>query len=270
VSTGNHTTPWRRIEEARPLRAWSAAQLAAIAHVLQGAQQAWCDAWGLPQSVPQVVCTDAGEQHLDVAWQFAAAAGLATAWIALPCSFDAEIALRLWGGDGSAGPVAMRVARACRADLQARLCAALQMDCGASPSGEPPRTCGAWSGVVHVQLAAGVRLLLDTAAVEHLRAGAPEPARRAPATARPLAPVSHAISDLRIALRARLADCELDLASLQDLRIGDIVPLPHRLDAPLHVRDAREELVFAGYLARRGQRKALELVLPVTPAARIH
>ena len=41
-------------------------------------------------------------------------------------------------------------------------------------------------------------------------------------------------------------------------------------DTPLLVRDARQEVVFAGYLARRGQHKALELAAPATVAPQPH
>jgi hypothetical protein len=266
VSTGSDSRPWRRIDQVRPLRAWRNAELVAVTRVLQGGQQVWQDAWGLSASLACVTCANASEQDLEAACQLAGEAGGASAWIAWPAGFEAELARELWGGDSLVGPIATRITRACRADMPLRLCAALQMQTAAPSASQRPRACAAWSGLVQARLAFGARLLLDAAAVERLGAAdTPEPARHASAARAPLAPVTSAIAALRLPLRVRLADCELDLASLQDLRIGDIVPLPHRLDAPLLVRDAQEEVVLAGYLARQGGRKALELARPANP-----
>jgi flagellar motor switch protein FliM len=107
-----------------------------------------------------------------------------------------------------------------------------------------------------------VGLLLDAPAVEGvLRSVAPQLARSAHAPGAPqaLTPVALAVECLRMPLHVELSACELDVASLEDLRIGDVVPVPHRLDAPLLVRDAQEETLFGGYLAQRGGRKALAL-----------
>jgi flagellar motor switch protein FliM len=60
-------------------------------------------------------------------------------------------------------------------------------------------------------------------------------------------------------VEARLLACELDVATLQRVRIGDVVRLPHPLDRPLTVHGADDRSLFTGFLARSGGRKAIEL-----------
>jgi hypothetical protein len=265
VSAGSLPTPWRRNGESRPLVAWREAQLSALGRTLESALQAWCQAWGLPLVAQGVTCDPASAEHSEGAWQSAGAAGAGSVWLALPSSFEQKLAEALWGSDATMGPIARRIAQACSTDWHERLRAALGVVAPDSAAPARPKAAGPWSGLVYVSLPADARLLLDAAAVEHaLRCCAAEVPRpvAAPAAMDTLAPVSTALAALRLVLQAGLADCELDLASLQDLRIGDVVPLPHRLDAPLLVRDAQEQVVFAGYLARAGGRKALELARP--------
>ena len=257
MSAAGSPATWHSVEGARPLVAWRAAQLAAAASVLAPAAQAWREAWGLPAGPGGVTCTHPTPQVLRHPWQCIAGGTAGAAWLSLPASFDTELAQLLWGCEDIAGPIALAVLAACRADLAARLRAALDLDAGGE---RVPSSC-AWSGQVVAAIGSGVFLLLDAPAmVRLLRAVAPELAGEKPATALPaLAPLTRAVGGTRLPLQARLADCELDLASLQDLRIGDIVPVPHRLDTPLRVCDAQGQAVLAGYLARRGQRKALDL-----------
>jgi len=273
VSSGSRSEVWRRIEAARPLVAWREAELGAVASVLTGAQEAWCAAWGLSAMASPVTCVPAVEADRQAPWQRLGAGEAGAAWMALPARFEDELALALWGGSGALGPIAQEIGKACRDDFQSRVGSALQVEASAGVATDPVNAGVAWSGWVTVALDAGARLLLDARWVEALlRVHAPQLARRAvaPAAGKSLTPVGTALAGVRLALRARLADCELDLASLQDLRIGDVLAVPHRLDAPLLVRDAQGELVCGGYLARQGQRKALELAACPSGAGQPH
>jgi hypothetical protein len=260
VSGVGRAAGWHRVEEARPLVAWRTAQRAEVARALEQGLRAWSQAWGLSEP-PGVTCSPVTPQDLGRSWEPLGTARSGAAWLSLPPSLDAGLANLLWGCDTSA-PIARRVTAACRADLPAQLCAALHLEASAGAAPEPsPRGC-AWSGQLAAALGMGVFVLLDAGAIEDvLRSLAPGlRGRTAPAGgAAALTPLTRALAGRRLALTVRLSDCELELASLQDLRIGDIVPLPHRLDAALQVCDPQGHAVLAGYLARQGRRKALEL-----------
>src|SRR6185295_3939743 len=112
-----------------------------------------------------------------------------------------------WGCDGIAGPIALGVLAACRADFAARLRAALHLEAGGE---RVPSSC-AWSGQVVAAMGSGVFLLLDAPAMDHLlHAAAPELAcEMRPGTApAALTPLTTAVASTRLPLRARLADCE--------------------------------------------------------------
>jgi hypothetical protein len=255
------------MEEARPLLAWKQAQLDALSAAIACAVAAWREAWGLPSEGNAPCCTAAREEDRTRAWQPAAAGPAGAAWFLRPASFDARLGVLLWDGEGVTASLAQRLLLACRADLQARVLGALNLD-GRGDQLPPLLPASfAWSGHLVARLGAEVFLLLDARAVQAaLRGIDPRAARpgERPAPAA-LAIVSDALAGVRLPLRAQLADCELDLAALQDLRVGDVVPLPHRVDAPVQVRDAQGQPVLRGYLARRGRRKALELA--AAPAA---
>lgn len=262
MSAASHPALWRRLQQARPLVAWRTEQLDAVARVLQGAQQAWQEAWGLASEQEGVTCLGASAQDLETCWQFAGASGGAAAWIAPGTHWEAALERSLWGSEREPGPLAARVAVACRADWLLRLRAALGIEPAAADAPELPPLGGAWSGLACASFGGAYRVLLDAPLVQRtLRSAAPGLAQPAAPVAgdAALTPVSSALTAVRLPLQARLADCELELASLQDLRLGDVIPLPHRLDAPLLVRDAHDQALFGGYLARQGRRKALEL-----------
>jgi flagellar motor switch/type III secretory pathway protein FliN len=254
---------------ACPLRAWRDAELAAIADLVRVALQAWRDAWGLCLESALVQCTPATAADHEAPWLLAGSAAEGAAWLAWTAAFERQLTLALWDVEEVAGPLARQVTAACRDDLAARLIAGLRMTAAAGPPPAAARIPSTWSGEVAVRFDGGARLLLDGDAVASILGwAAPATARTAATPGRaPLTSISAAVDAIRMPLRARLADCEIDLASLQDLCVGDIVPVRHRLDEPLQVRDAAGQIVFGGFLARRGQRKALELAAPPTTGA---
>ncbi|VVE50601.1 hypothetical protein PCO31110_04723 [Pandoraea communis] len=72
-------------------------------------------------------------------------------------------------------------------------------------------------------------------------------------------PLSEALGNARVTLRAKLAGPSLTLGALADLREGDIVALPHDLSMPLQIETSTGERVCFGYLGRRADRLAIEL-----------
>jgi flagellar motor switch protein FliM len=75
---------------------------------------------------------------------------------------------------------------------------------------------------------------------------------------------------LTLPLQVRLEACEVDIGRLQDLQPGDVVRLPHRLDAPAAVVGPGGQPLFGGYLVRRRGRKAVELApVGAAPTTRV-
>jgi hypothetical protein len=144
----------------------------------------------------------------------------------------------------------------------------LQLVPGAAECVPPPR--GAWrpwSGALLVSLPLCGDVLLDAALVRAVLPARPVAAGAAGARA-PLVPLHRAAAALTLPLQVRLEACEVDIGNLQDLQPGDVVRLPHRLDAPAAVVGRDGQPLFGGYLVRRRGRKAVELA-PVAAAATV-
>jgi hypothetical protein len=75
----------------------------------------------------------------------------------------------------------------------------------------------------------------------------------------PLVPLHQAIEKKTTSLRLELAAVELDLGSLQALVLGDVIPLPHRLDQPLQVLAEDGSPLCAAYLGQQQGMRAIEL-----------
>lgn len=110
-------------------------------------------------------------------------------------------------------------------------------------------------------IALGARVVATAAAVENLLpAKAPDSAAAPRPGAAPLVAIAIALADTRISLHVQLQECDVDLGLLQRLRPGDVLRVPHRLDAPALVRTAGGNALFQGFLARSQRRRAVELV----------
>ena len=84
-----------------------------------------------------------------------------------------------------------------------------------------------------------------------------------------LAEVTEAIGTRSLAFKVCLDETTLTLGTLQSLRVGDVLPLSHRLDQPLRVVEPgaspRNSPFCAAYLGSRDHHRAVELV-PVASA----
>lgn len=72
--------------------------------------------------------------------------------------------------------------------------------------------------------------------------------------------VTESIRNHRLSLNVRLSDVEIDLGTLEQLQIGDVIPLPHALSETLKVFNSDGELVCNGFLGKIEDQKALELM----------
>lgn len=255
-------SPWRRTEAAIALLAWRDAQLAAVQARLEQALRSWQRAWGLQRCPADVECAAASGAPAGIEWRVLGTADAAVAWHGEPSEFDAALARALLDVECATTPVARNLLATCREQFLQALAGALALRREPSEAHAAPPAAGIWSGAVQATLPWGARVLMNAAAVQGLSRSDMPTAVASPTSALPPTPLvglADALADSPLPLRVRLADCELDVGSLQDLRIGDVVRVRHALDAPLLVHDGEGQPVFAGFLARRGAFKALEL-----------
>jgi len=255
--------PWLPPESAQPLVAWSAPQLEALGAALQRAVAQWREAWGLPAATGAARCAAAEpETVLREGWRMLGDSS-AAAWLHVPAESAGALAQFLFGAETQA-PVATGVAEACTRDGQRRLCALLGLpDADALPQSPPPGVGQPWSGAVQATLEAtpGWTLLISAEAMHAWcrRNGVPTQAGD-PARARePLCSATDAMGSRTVPVHVELAGCEIDLGALQGLQIGDVVRLPHAVDAPARLTDSHGQLLFEGYLVAHQGRKAIEL-----------
>jgi hypothetical protein len=129
-----------------------------------------------------------------------------------------------------------------------------------------------WSGSLQLQLPwCGGVFVLDLT-VEQITAAlathAPHllnPSRpNVAAAARPKVNLMSALGTQTLDLRAMLTGVELSLRQLQSLRVGDVVPLQHRLDEPTLLEAPDASVVCHGWLGHQSGRVAVEMVSTAT------
>lgn len=268
--------------DARPLAWWTPAQLDAMAGVVAQGWSAWVRDWVRESVVPGASTVLAHEQpeHQKSAWVPLGVRGEAAAWFQVRTDPVADVFETLFAADP--GPGATSDAEGIGQAVAARswnaladvLCGALELDPGTGHTAPDGGLFKPWSGCVLLSLE-GVgrrhRTLLVNAACARALLGPKGNGMPADSSRRkkpvPLVPLSQALSDRKLSLQVELSSCELDFGSLQSLCIGDIVPLPHSLDAPLMVSTAQGAQVCAGFLGRQAGFKAIELARE-TPVGR--
>lgn len=238
----------------------------------------WSEGWGLGTVTLRVLpasghlpCTGWAE-HLE--WHPVAGSeqGDPVAWMASDRSAGSPIDVlgQALFGDGR-GTLARDVAGDAWAELRAALEEVLASRCVALDAADAgvtePRNLAAvarpWSGVASVQLDWSARgmgrwwLLCRPRPAKGGATSAPVGIGRAP-----LASLGEALALRCISASVCLATAELPLRALVRMRAGNLVSLPHRLDAPLVVRVEPEPALcsLTAALARVGKAKAVVLV----------
>jgi hypothetical protein len=235
-----------------PLLAWRPEQLEEVASAFEAVCRSWAADWGLsPQE--RVSCRRPERVDVEKEWQCVESKAETSAWIHCPPALADVVGQDLFGAAPVSSPIARHVVAACIASLQLRLSGLV----AGSPHGHrpvpAPQALAAWSGWVCVTLSAGGMVLLDDRSARALMAPVRVPRRE------PLRTMVEALGGSGITLQVQLHACELDLGSLQDLRPGDVLRVPHSLDDPAAVVDADGRAVLRGLLVRSGSRKAIEL-----------
>ncbi len=255
---------------ARPLRWWSAASIATLSQRLDGCVRAWATRW--EASIDELAVFNAHEVPVGVsapdAWTpwLGHATGLHPwAWVGNGDEPPALGVARALFGRTTEGTVAHELAGRAWVEFGDEFARRLgQVAAAAGPFGAPsPRP---WCGDIALRLqlcGAGsfdLWLRVDGDSAAHLLRDQGRPAARA---LRPVdTPVLAAIAARTVTLRVELAPVEVDLGTLQSLRVGDVLTLPHRLEQPLDVRtpDAPAAVACTAYLGSRDGRRAVELI----------
>lgn len=258
---------------------WVPAQLAELTCRLQPAWQRWVADWivAAAPDLLRVECTAAFEGRSPGAgsWVALGARGSAAAWIRSASDSDAPRLASLFGADSldsrvSTGKeIATAVATEASAELLHALRAALDLVKSAPPS-PASYLFKPWGGGVTVSLGAeGPELLLSPSLVDGLLKGFERTdatgARLNNRRVGGLHSVAAALADRPVPVSVVLSPCELDFGTLSGLRVGDIIPLPHSLDAPLVVCLGDDQLC-TGFLGRQGAARAVELMRDTTAA----
>lgn len=258
--------PWQEPGTARPLLAWSGKQREALAAALGRAWAEWRAAWGIAADATPVVCEDANAADvLRDDWQALGAA----AWLQVPHDAAGQLHELLFGVADGNSPVAGTVVADCMRDARLRLARAVHLgDAQPAPSSPPPGLGQAWSGALRAVLPGmpGWSLLLGPEAMQAWcgQAGLRSQDTNAHAAREPLCTAAEALGTRPLSLQVELSGCEIALGQLQGLRIGDVVRLPHALDAPARLADAQGRTVFEAFLVASQGRKAIELAKPPT------
>lgn len=131
-------------------------------------------------------------------------------------------------------------------------------------------TASVWQeggGAVTVRLTLGrceIVLLLEAPIVAMLL-GYPQNCMTAGARAAQvgdLTPLAAVMSGRSVQLRLELHQVDVDLGTLCSLTVGDVLTLPHHVDAPAAVVDEDGGSVFDAFLVSREQRKAIQICAP--------
>jgi hypothetical protein len=257
---------WLPPESARPLLAWSANQRDALAAALARALAGWREAWGLPESTHAVQCEEAAsETVLREGWRSLGEA----AWLLVPADANIALAQSLFGETTDSTPMAAAVAADCARDAEHRIAAVLDLapDAGL-PLAPAPGAGQPWSGAVQADLPdlPGCTLLVGPDAMRAWcqRAGVRHEGTEVRSARVPLCSATEAMGSRTVAVNVELAGCEIDLGTLQGLQVGDVVRLPHALDAPARVTGSDGQLLFDGFLVAQQGRKAIELAQRTT------
>lgn len=260
----------------QPLQWWTDAELDAVRVPVEDACLAWVRDWigGASKVETSVVRAHERPPTNLQPWIPLGNRGERGAWMQARAGAVEDVLHILFPSEPghSASPSMQGIAYAVAAKAQTALIETLQARVGLDASADQAQPDAAlfkpWSGAVLISVTvpgrSAIAVLLNCATARSFLApdaGRKEP--RQPQASAALAPLAQALADRTLLLRIGLSSCELDIGTLESLRVGDIVSLPHSLDAPLLVSTAQGVHVCVGFLGRQDGVKAIELAREV-------
>jgi len=244
------------MNEPTPLEWWSQRATDRLAHALEATLADWQAAWGVSDPARAAEVANAFEANLEGrTWR--ACGDAQHAWVSLPDTLAGRIEEALFQADGRAPGLAAKVAQRAADDLLVELSKALKL---APPEAEeipPAALTRAWSGALAVEVSvcgASLCALLGPATARALLGARPAPPAPAPVT-----PLGDA---LQLDFSAELARFSLPVSALYALAPGDVLQLPHRLDAPLTL-SAPGTTALSAWLGEAEGARALLLSKPM-------
>jgi hypothetical protein len=254
--------------DARPLVVLDERVLAAVCEQACAGLAAWGRDWlGGPPPRPQACAAGEAPRHETFEhWRGERGA----VWIRWEPADDVRLVEAVAGASALQGPAfadewIAQLARRARRLRNAALCAALADGTGTEPAEAatmrlPRALFAGGAGTVRLEAPAlGLVALVDRAAWQ----GLPCVARDAGALLPAPVPLESAMGGARLRLDVMLGSVELELPRILQLRAGDVLRLPRRLDEPLVVACAGRPLAHA-VLGERQGRRSVQL-LAATP-----
>lgn len=248
------------------LRWWTAPQLAGLALRFERVTHDWCAAWGFPAPAA-LMCMRAhecpGAQADD--WRLWAAQGERQVLLRSKESPAVQLLSALFDpatGECAHDSMASQLAHQAWCALQEawRGVCGIALVAHSDAAMMTPADSLAWSGAVILSFdgwLANLQLYLNPACAAELMHISPRD--QLAASSQPsVSDLFEALQDTSLPLRFALADVEIELGSLQNLALGDVIRLPHLLEAPLHAH-LGDDIACTAYLGQRQGRRAVEL-----------
>lgn len=262
-------------QAARPLRHWSEAALERARGHVEAVWSAWCDRWQFTGGDVRALNASDAAAVPAASWARVATHPLWLSTLEAEGQSPAEVVEVLLFGRGDQVSASARIAQDVAAESMADLVRGLSQLVNGNTrhdasTGEAPPLGDArrWSGALVVQLLASaqgraVRWTLHCG--ETVASNLCGTSRELPFPSRtPLIEVTEALQGRRLTFNVCLQRTPLTLGALQMLRIGDVLPLAHRLDQPLRIvasdSTADTPPFCAAYLGSRDNFRAVELV----------
>ncbi|WP_426303932.1 FliM/FliN family flagellar motor C-terminal domain-containing protein [Acidovorax facilis] len=270
---------------AHVLRAWSNEQLDQLRLFLHAFHANWCKQWGLsePDLDSLRFLSNVGLCDLDH-WVLRPAAPTSPAQRLSPEDLEQLLCEAIFCTDeldanpgGEMGSIAMQTARDAAthwiAEAERRF--GIPLLTTAPPQNGSPAPAWEFSGGISLQVPIGTNtfaLELGAAVVTHCLAHGGKtsfsPLGKESKRSAPLIPVLKAAGAQTVRLQVKLNAVTLSLGELQALQLGDVVPLPQSLDAPVTVEMAGGREIANGWLGQAQERWAVQLH-PAPPRAGI-
>ena len=269
--------------EVHKMRWWAAGQLDLICKKIDAVNADWSKDWlanGESHSAQaKLASVSLNKQETLAVWRQVSGAGAQVFWMQIPPRHLEHLQDVMFSASGSTsisskskGAIGKSVASQAWEEYLGKLSDLLspaQVDMSA---GVPPQNLfKAWSGAVQLEMQwCGVKLVLvlNQACVEQLLGpdvlAEGENKRKLLRTAptSKLHSIAQAVQHKRVRIRVELSPCDIELGNLQQIQVGDVIPLPHGLEQPLQVKFASGEALCLAFLGTRENKKAIEVLAP--------
>lgn len=250
-------------------------QLSTIQVFFQHLVSDWCVNWlGSAASVPKVIARLAHDSDADFVLPWRRVGDQRDCfWVANFSELKANLSSQIFKAEacGSAGSLQAKLEEDAVADFINRFAQALRIETDArinSGIDEKLRLNEIlpWSGSVHVSIPflkgtteflIAWDVLMMNVVGEKTSSNAKLASQYSPAK---LSKLSDALNKEPVFMTVEMSPAELDILSIRNLCVGDVIRLGHSLDEPLSLKTETGEVVCFAYLGKHADHKAIELI----------